>query len=145
MKRLEPNEGGLRFLVNVQLKTRNRRFLRLLSEAVARIPGDVPPVESVTKVRLRARGPRGYVGLVTYSVAGGRRGNQPIDFYTGLLFDLSHKAALGVVVHELAHAWLNEHISPEESESRERDADRTAASWGFNKELEALEREAVTL
>jgi hypothetical protein len=69
------------------------------------------------------------------------RGRQTITFYTVLLSQLSEAAAIGVIAHELAHAWLNEHVSPEESEAREREADRLARRRGFGRELDALDVE----
>lgn len=68
-------------------------------------------------------------------------GVQSITFYTDLLEQLSEKASVGVIAHELAHAWLNEHVSPEESQVREREADELARSWGFGKNLDALDLE----
>lgn len=73
------------------------------------------------------------------------RPQQTITFYSFLLDALSDEAAVGVMVHELAHAWLNEHVRPEESRAREREADALARDWGFGPELEALDREAETV
>ena len=73
------------------------------------------------------------------------RPEQRITFYSDLLDALSEKAAEGVVAHELAHAWLNEHVRPEESPERETEADRLAREWGFGPELDALDREAETV
>jgi len=68
-------------------------------------------------------------------------GRQTITFYTVLLSQLSEAAATGVIAHELAHAWLNEHVSPEDSEAREREAERLARLWGFGRELDTLDGE----
>jgi Zn-dependent protease with chaperone function len=68
-------------------------------------------------------------------------GIQKITFYSELLDQLSDAAALAVLAHELAHAWLNEHVAPEQSKSREKEADRLAKSWGFTEELDALANE----
>ena len=38
--------------------------------------------------------------------------------------------------------WLNEHVEPEESRTREVEADDLARRWGFGPELDALSREA---
>jgi len=73
------------------------------------------------------------------------RPRQTITFYTSLLDALSDPAATAVIAHELAHAWLNEHVRPEESREREREADALAMEWGFGPELDALDREAVTV
>jgi len=49
-----------------------------------------------------------------------------------------------VIAHGLSHAWLNEHLHPDESGKREREADDLARVWGFGSELDALE-EAETV
>lgn len=59
--------------------------------------------------------------------------------------ELSDLAATAVIAHELAHAWLNEHVRPEESKEREREADALARRWGFGPELDALDGEADTV
>jgi predicted SprT family Zn-dependent metalloprotease len=73
------------------------------------------------------------------------RPQQTITFYSSLLDALSDSAAMAVIAHELAHAWLNEHVKPEESREREREADALAKKWGFGPELDALDREAETV
>ena len=57
------------------------------------------------------------------------KGVQTIIFYSELLDQLSDEAATGVIVHELAHAWLNEHLSPLSSIRSETEADDLARSW----------------
>jgi len=89
------------------------------------------------------------VGLTRYSdvkyLSVSSHPEQRITFYSELLGALSDEAAEGVVAHELAHAWLNEHVGPEESSEREAEADRLAREWGFGPELDALDREAETV
>jgi hypothetical protein len=120
---------------------------------VARIPPETPPLRSLGSVALKPRGRMpGLVGLTRWGVLSYRSGpsssgttagnaRQSITFYAALLSQLSEAAATGVIAHELAHAWLNEHVSPEESEAREREADRLARRWGFGRELVALDGE----
>ncbi len=77
---------------------------------------------------------------------GGRYRDAPssrhiITFYSSLLERLSDDSVMAVMAHELAHAWLNEHIGPEASMRREDDADMLAEMWGFTKELAALAEE----
>jgi Zn-dependent protease with chaperone function len=73
------------------------------------------------------------------------RPEQTITFYSELLDALSDRAAEAVIAHELAHAWLNEHVRPEESSEREVEADRLAREWGFGSEMDSLDREAETV
>ena len=70
---------------------------------------------------------------------------QTNTFYTDFFSALSDKAAVAVIPHELAHAWPNEHSDPEESRTRELEADPLAREWGFGEELDALDAEAETL
>ncbi len=141
------------FLGEADLSVPVGRFLGLLTAAVARIPPGTPPLRSVKLVELKRRGRLpGLVGLTSWgelsygatpSGTGGKAhgGRQTITFYTELLSQLSGPAATGVIAHELAHAWLNEHVSPEGSEARELEADRMARTWGFGGELDALDLE----
>jgi Zn-dependent protease with chaperone function len=88
------------------------------------------------------------VGLTRYSrvrIFFLSRPRQTITFYSTLLDALSDPAALAVIAHELAHAWLNEHVKPEESRAREHQADNLAREWGFGPELDALDKEAETV
>ncbi len=102
---------------------------------------------------MRKRATQGTVGLTTYRSAGSRfpggrktadHGMQTITFYSELLDQLSDDAAKGVVVHELAHAWLNEHVSPQSSRRREAEADELARSWGYGRFLDALDAETTS-
>jgi Zn-dependent peptidase ImmA (M78 family) len=53
--------------------------------------------------------------------------------------NIPDEAVIGVMAHELAHAWLNEHQLPEHSEKREAEANELATEWGFGNELALLE------
>jgi len=124
-------------------------LLRLFSDALSKIPSDVPPLRSVTSMRLRRRGNmRGVVGLTWCGVRYGRSDTgvtQTITFYTDLLYELSDRARTAVIAHELAHAWLNEHERPEQSREREREADEVARGWGFGGDLAQLDEEAESI
>lgn len=88
------------------------------------------------------------VGLTRFKPSAGHPGSSPtqsLSFYSQLIDGLSDPAATAVIAHELAHAWLNEHVSPRESREREREADALARSWGFGPELDALDAEAETV
>jgi len=123
-----------------------------MEEALSSFPAEVPTLRSVVEVRMRKRATQGTVGLTTYRSADpvlmrGRetadRSTQKITFYSELLDQLSDDAAKGVVVHELAHAWLNEHVSPQSSRRREAEADALARSWGYGRYLDALDAETT--
>jgi len=129
--------------------SRNLRFRRLFTEANAKPPRSVPRITTVRSVTLSRRPTKTTVGLTRYSRVKYflvfSRPRQTITFYSELLDALSDPAATAVIAHELAHAWLNEHVRPEESGQREREADALARDWGFGPELRALDREAVTV
>jgi predicted SprT family Zn-dependent metalloprotease len=93
---------------------------------------------------------RGLVGLTTFSMEEYQmsqkgefkpKGRHEITFYSSLLDKLSEDSVVAVMAHELAHAWLNEHVGPEASKQREEDADMLAEMWGFESEIQALESE----
>jgi hypothetical protein len=126
------------------------RSRALVGEVLSEFPADVPPLRSVVEIRVRKRAARGTVGLTTYRNTESRftgardtvdHGAQTITLYSELLDQLSDDAAKGVVVHELAHAWLNEHVSPESSRRREGEADEVARRWGYGRYLDALDAE----
>ena len=114
-----------------------------------RPPSVVPRITTVRSITLSRRPTKTTVGLTRYSRVRYflvlSRPRQTITFYSSLLDALSDPAATAVIAHELAHAWLNEHVRPEESREREREADALAREWGFGPELDALDKEAVTV
>jgi Zn-dependent protease with chaperone function len=120
-----------------------------MREALSSFPSDVPPLRSVAEIRMEKMATQGTVGLTTYRIRSGPgrgrnsadHGKQKITFYSELLDRLSDDAATGVIVHELAHAWLNEHVSPRSSRRREREADELARRWGYGRYLDALDAE----
>jgi hypothetical protein len=143
-------DDWLRVLGRAEYHAESRRLLALIKEALSIFPSEAPPLLSVVEIRMRKRAIQGTVGLTTYrgtgfSPVGGRgtadQGTQMITFYSELLDQLSDEAALGVIVHELAHAWLNEHVSPQSSKRREAEADELARAWGYGRYLDALEAE----
>jgi hypothetical protein len=127
----------------------DQRFRRLFREANTRPPSAVPRITTVRSVSLSRRRTQTTVGLTRYSRVRYflvlSRPRQTITFYSSLFNALSDPAAIAVIAHELAHAWLNEHVRPEESREREREADALAREWGFRPELDALDREAETV
>ena len=134
---------------DVKVKADDKRFLRILRDAVVRPPATVPRITSVVSVVLSNHPAKMTVGLTRYHdvryLLVLSRPRQTITFYSELLDALSDLAAEAVMAHELAHAWLNEHVQPEESPEREEEADRLAREWGFGPELDALDMEAETI
>lgn len=141
------NQKKLGFLSNGTVRVQNPRYMALLHECLHRIPKSGRPVRLRTDIRLKRRGTLpGVVGLTTFCVEGfapngvarEESGTHSITFYTDLMDKLTDRAVVAVMAHELAHAWLNEHLRPEASKTREDDADMLAEMWGFEAELAAL-------
>ena len=130
------------------LKSKDPRFNLLFAEATRRPPGNTPSITTVRSVALSGRQTNTTVGLTRYSQVRylfSTHPRQTITFYSSLVGALSGPAVEAVIAHELAHAWLNEHVSPDESLKREREADALAREWGFGPELDELDREAETV
>jgi len=127
----------------------DQRFRRLFRQANRRPPAQIPRITTVKSIALSRRPTKTMVGLTRHSrvryLLVFSRPRQTITFYSSLLGSLSDLAATAVIAHELAHAWLNEHVRPEESVEREHEADALAREWGFGPELDALDREAETV
>ena len=147
-RRMTDEDGGI-IAGGFSFASRDRRFSRLFAEAVSRPPEGVPRITTVRSVTLSARPTKTMVGLTRYSRTRFflvlTRPRQTITFYSSLLGALSDSAAMAVIAHELAHAWLNEHVRPAESKEREHEADALAREWGFGSELDALDQEAETV
>lgn len=139
---------------NAKPEPAGERFTFLLQKALELFPSGVEKLKTVTSVRMRKRGEmKGLVGLTTYcciqterAVEGPKRApTQKITFYSELLNEISDKAAIGVIAHELAHAWLNEHVRPDSTVKREKEADDLARKWGYGVYLDALAEETEPL
>jgi hypothetical protein len=129
-----------------ELQSDDERFKRLFFSALRRPPPGTEGIATVETVSLTRGATETTVGLTRYiPSASGSAPSQTISFYSELFGELSDQAATGVIAHELAHAWLNEHSGPEESKAREREADLLARRWGFGPELDALDGEAYTV
>lgn len=132
-----------------KVKAKDERFLRILEDAIARPPPTTPKISTVKLIALSNHPTKTTVGLTKYSSVRFllvlSRPRQTITFYSDLLDALSDPAAEAVIAHELAHAWLNEHLRPEASKERELEADEVARQWGFAPELEALDKETETV
>ncbi|MDE1854793.1 MAG: hypothetical protein KGH57_00525 [Candidatus Micrarchaeota archaeon] len=137
------------FFGHVEVHLKDNRSYSLIAETLARIPngfelGSLRRIEfndrHVVKTAAMIRVYR--ADIENEKADGIERGIQRLRLYPDLLFQLSDKAAIGVIVHEIAHAWLTENSGPEESQKREREADDLARKWGFGQELDALYQEA---
>jgi hypothetical protein len=138
---LSPMVSRRSFLDGAKLDISDERLRRLLSNVLSRIPEDTEPLSSVRRISMRKKGRLpGLAGLTRWT-----EGRQTITFYSSLLDSLSDGAYIAIIAHELAHAWLNEHLRPEESANREKEADELAARWGFGSELKQLTREADSI
>lgn len=149
-----PSEKRQGFLAHGTVKVQNPRYLTLLEECLSRIPNSGRRVRLHTEIKLRRRGALpGVVGLTTFSlenyapngVVREESGRHTITFYTNLMDKLTDRAVVAVMAHELAHAWLNEHLRPEASKTREDDADMLAEMWGFDEELASLAEQTEPL
>ena len=133
----------------IRIDSDDERFVRLLSRALSLPPTRTSKIRHVVAISLTREREGNMVGLTKCSLATSPSGRtyprQTITFYKELFEQLSDDAALGVIGHELAHAWLNEHVSPEESKEREVAADALAREWGFGHALDELDREAETV
>ena len=142
-----PGQDGGLLTGSLDLRSSDPRFSSLFMDAARRPPAGVPPIATLRSVTLSDRPTNTTVGLTEYSIGADRDGHpsQKITFYSSLIDPLSDQAVTAVIAHELAHAWLNEHRSPEDSKAREGEADSLARAWGFGPELDALDSEAETV
>jgi hypothetical protein len=123
-----------RVLPNAMLASSDRRLAALVDKVVSAFPHHADLIRSVSKVETKKRGGmEGLVGLTRYCCvrksedhSADGSPSQTITFYSDLFDEISDRSAVGVVAHEFAHAWLNEHDHPEASEKREKEADDLA-------------------
>jgi len=133
----------VRFLNDARIQVADERLGRIFEDLLGRMEDSVKPLRSVRSVRLRRSSKtEGLAGMTRWSEASR---TQTIVFYSSTLNLLSNRACAAVMVHELAHAWLNEHVFPDQSPRRERQADELATGWGFQIELQQLGREAENI
>lgn len=140
--------GHIRVRVAEGVREDHLYLYDLLSETLSRIPGGFG-FASLARIDFMARHVEKTAAVTQVYRAskseGDIRGIQRIRLYPDLLSCLNEKSAMGVMAHELAHAWLNEYSGPEDSEKREREADSLARRWGFGAELDALSEETETV
>jgi Zn-dependent protease with chaperone function len=140
----------------VHLDIADARIRRLVNHAVRHMPVMALNIPSLERIVLLPDSPTPTLAALTHYVKHeeviSTRGNQgrrrevetqTINLYANLLVRLSDDAVMAILVHELAHAWLNEHVKPEDSPEREEASDELARRWGFGAQIAALERETL--
>jgi hypothetical protein len=119
-----------------------------------RLPEGVWPIHSLSGIRVNPRIKDDNTAAMTYYNTGGDRFRlskeaihlkQRITFYSHYLDRLPDKAVVAIMAHEISHAWLNDHIGPEQSDRREKQVDRLVLKWGFRPEVDNLNQEAVSV
>ena len=146
-----PNAKGPLSWVTIRIGPPELR--KAVEEAILRLPSDALRIPSLTAISLRESSEGGSLaGLTTWTtyerriLFGPLKGKddvvvQRIELYRDIIDQLSERARVAVVAHELAHAWLNDNVAPEASKEREKASDELARKWGFGRELDALAEE----
>jgi hypothetical protein len=144
-----PRQEGL--LSGVRLRIGGAEIRRAVDEALARLPPEASHIPTLRSISSRKTSENGslagltrritYERTVRFGLGTTRTDEvvlQKIELYVDLMLQLSEMARVAVVAHELAHAWLNDNVAPDDSASREEECDALAAKWGFGAELQAL-------
>jgi hypothetical protein len=144
-------EGALRGVI---LDIHSVAIRKAVDEALDRLPleaSDIPTLHTITSKRTSASGSlAGLTRRITYDrtlrilpskIVEDEVVVQKIELYRDMMLQLSERSRVAVVAHELAHAWLNDNMGPEDSAKREEESDGLARKWGFAEELGALEDE----
>ncbi|MCZ6613602.1 MAG: M48 family metalloprotease [Thaumarchaeota archaeon] len=142
------------FLRGIDFKIHDNRIKNLILQTLDNMPPDGLDISSLESIQLSDLSPtETLAALTTHSSfdvtirndEGNEwdeiRSRQKITFYLDILNNLSDLAVKAIIAHEIAHAWLNEHVKPESSQQREKDSDDLARKWGFTEELLELENE----
>jgi len=151
---LEPDLAEHDLPTHVKVGVRDKAVREAVRDALERLPPearDVPTLSSIVDRETSESGSlAGLTRRITYErrlrFRSGREGSdevvvQRIELYRDILRRLSQRARVAVVAHELAHAWLNDNVGPDDSKLRETESDELARKWGFSKELDALSDE----
>jgi Zn-dependent protease with chaperone function len=145
-----------RFWARVKLEVPEGRIRQLLQQVIRQMPAAGLEMPSLQRIVLVPHSPTPTLAAYTHYVRQeeviSTRGNhgrrrrvetQAIYLYEDLLGRLSEAGVKAVLVHELAHAWLNQHVQPEDSAEREAASDELARAWGFGNEIAVLEHETL--
>jgi hypothetical protein len=130
----------------MDIATHDDRLRSLVIETIEKLPSGALQVASLRRIVVRDQSPDGMTaGLTRYrddlTDKGYVNQRQEIFLYKDILDQLSDDAVKAIVAHEFAHAWLNEHVYPVQSNERENEADNLAFNWGFHREIAALQSE----
>jgi hypothetical protein len=146
-------EGVEKPFGEVEVRVRHKAIRAAAVEALRRLPAEalnIPTLISITEKGASKDGTlAGLTRRTTYEkgflLAGSGRTEevvvQRIELYRDILLQLSERSRVAVIAHELAHAWLNDNVRPDDSKEREAESDGLATSWGFGGELAALANE----
>ncbi len=142
------------FLKGIDFNIHDERIKNLILQTVDNMPPDALEISSLGSIQLSDLSPTETLAALTthssYDVTimndegnewDETRTRQKITLYRDILNNLSDLSVKAIIAHEIAHAWLNEHVNPESSEQRENDSDDLARKWGFTRELLTLENE----
>ena len=138
------------------MKLPDERVDRLVNRVVSKMPSEALDIPSLSSLRLLATSLDGKLAALTRVTIyestmrdeSGREWieenmGQEITLYRDLINALSDGAAMAVIAHEVAHAWLNHHVRPEDSKEREMESDELARKWGFTEEMASLDDETL--
>jgi hypothetical protein len=138
-------------LDGVRLGIRGAAIRLAVDEALARLPPEASRIPTLRSISSRKTSESGslagltrritYERTVRFGFGKSRTDEevvQKIELYMDLMRQLSERARVAVVAHELAHAWLNDNVAPDDSAAREEECDALAEKWGFGVELRAL-------
>ncbi len=150
------NRGGSavrkeELLSGVRVDVRGAAVRLAVDEALTRLPpeaSDVPTLRLITSKKTSEGGSLAgptrritYERTVRFGLGKTRTDEvvvQKIELYLDMMLQLSEMSRVAVVAHELAHAWLNDNVAPDDSATREEECDALAEEWGFGDELKAL-------
>lgn len=141
-------------LSGARLDVKDAAIRRAVDEALARLPPEASVIPTLRLIASKKTSEGGSLAGLTRRIIYERRIYtgpakteeaetvvQRIELYRDIMLQLSEMSRVAVVAHELAHAWLNDNVGPEDSKKREEESDALARKWGFARELEALEDE----
>lgn len=147
----EPARRAGRLLPGVKIVIREEGIRRALEEVLARLPVEALNIPTLNSISSRKTSDAGSLAGLTRRITYERTVRfglgktqtdevvvQKVELYRDMMMQLSLSSGEAVIAHELAHAWLNDNIAPDDSAIREEECDALAEKWGFVDELRAL-------